>query len=747
MFADAWTASILMAINSRRLACFLAVLSSALVAHAQVAVLDPIVVTGVASRIEESVDDTPATLSVITRRDLDRALANTLRDAIRYEPGVSIENGATRFGFGSIAIRGLEGNRVQILYDGIRMPDQYKIGSFSNANRNLIDLGLLSRMEILRGPASALYGSDALAGVVSFTSVDPRDLLGKTGNFAARFDAGYASANAGTPVGAVLAGRVEGVELLVGGHYTDSRETINHGNVDTIGATRTVPNPQDGHATAQLAKIVLPTQAAGQFRLTYDNFARKVATDVASLNPQSAKTVSLTGNDGATRQRVSLDHEISNVLGLDRLTWLIYSQRATTTQDTTEVRANTTAQCLSTTGTVRCQRDLRFTFDQDEVGFLAIGQRAFGENQRVLFGVEGARTQTEEMRDGRLTNFNTGSVSNVVGTDIFPTRDFPSAVTQRLGVFAQDEIALDWGTLIPALRYDRFRMTPQVDSLYEIGNPGRATVGSDYSAWSPKLGALVPVGANTMLTFQAATGFRAPPYSDVNIGRSNLPLGYAVIANPDLNAETSWGVEVGLRGRGEGWSYMLTTYRTDYDDLIVSRAPLPCPGDPRCVAGAPITFQSQNVTRARIEGIEARGMVALNSEWSLQAAYAYTRGDDLGKHVPLNTVDPPKLVVGIDWVAPAKAGGAALHATHVWSQSRIDSANLPLFATPAFTVVDVTAYWNATRDIVLYAGIFNIGDAKYWLWSDVRSINASQGGIDRYTQAGRNYSVQITARF
>ena len=131
MFADAWTASILMAINSRRLACFLAVLSSALVAHAQVAVLDPIVVTGVASRIEESVDDTPATLSVITRRDLDRALANTLRDAIRYEPGVSIENGATRFGFGSIAIRGLEGNRVQILYDGIRMPDQYKIGSFS----------------------------------------------------------------------------------------------------------------------------------------------------------------------------------------------------------------------------------------------------------------------------------------------------------------------------------------------------------------------------------------------------------------------------------------------------------------------------------------------------------------------------------------------------------------------------------------------------------------------------------------
>jgi hemoglobin/transferrin/lactoferrin receptor protein len=738
---------VLISVKHIRFACLPAVLAISPAAHAQLAAIDPIVVTAVASRIAESVEDTPATLSVITRQDLDRQLANTLRDAIRYEPGVSIENGATRFGFGGIAIRGLEGNRVQILYDGIRMPDQYKVGSFSNANRNLLDLGLLSRMEILRGPASALYGSDALAGVVSFTSVDPRDLLGKGDDFAARIDAGYASANSSAPFGAVVAGRAEGIELLAGAHYTDSSETINRGEVDTIGATRTVPNPQSGHATSALAKIVVPTQSAGQFRLAYDNFSRSVATDVASLNPQSAKTVSLNGNDGATRQRVSLDHEIAGALGLDRLTWLLYGQRATTTQDTTEVRANTTATCLSAPGTVRCRRDVRFEFDQDEYGFLVIGQRAFGANQRVMAGIEGARTQTEEIRDGRVTNLVTGDSSNIVGTDIFPTRDFPNAVTKRLGIFAQDEIALGWGTLIPALRYDRFRMTPQPDSLYETSNPGRTTVGSDDSAWSPKLGALVPVGAGTTLTFQAASGFRAPPYSDVNIGLSNLPLGYAVIANPDLQPETSWGIEAGVRGRGESWSYMLTAYRTDYNDLIVSRAPLPCPGDPRCVPGAPITFQSQNVTRARIEGIEARGQYAFDREWSLQAAYAYTRGDDLSKDVPLNTIDPPKLVVGLDWEAPAKAGGGALHVTHVWAQSRIDRSATPLFATPAFTVVDLTAYWNATRDVSLYAGIFNIGNEKYWLWSDVRSINASQGGIDRYTQAGRNYSVQITARF
>ncbi len=731
----------------RRLGCLLTAFASLPAAMAQVVTLDPVVVTGVASRVEESVDDTPATLRVITRRDLDRALANTLRDAIRYEPGVSIENGATRFGLGGIAIRGLEGNRVQVLYDGIRLPDQFRVGSFSSASRNLLDLGLLSRLDILRGPASALYGSDALAGVVSFTSVDPRDLLGQRGDFAGRVAAGYASASASAPAGAVLAGRTEGAELLLGAHYTGFGETENRGSVDAIGATRTVANPQDGRTASQLAKVVLPTQSAGQFRLTYDGYSRSVATDVASLNPQSPKTVSLTGDDRATRRRVSFDHEVSAALGLDRLTWLVYGQRASTVQDTAEQRSGTTAACLSATGTVRCRRDLRFTFEQDELGFIAIGQRAVGATQRVLFGVEGARTRTEEMRDGSVTDLDTGSASNVVGVDVFPTRDFPSAVTTRLGVFAQDEITLDRATLIPALRYDRFAMRPQTDPVFEAGNPGRTVVGSNDGAWSPKLGALVPVGADTTLTFQAASGFRAPPYSDVNIGLSNLPLGYAVIANPGLNAETSRGIEAGVRGRGKHWNYMLTAYRTGYHDLIVSRAPLPCPADPRCVPGAPITFQSQNVTRARIEGIEARGEVALGADWSLRTACAYTRGDDLGKDLPLNTVDPPKLVVGIDWEAPAGNGGATLHVTHVWSQTRIDRSSMPLFATPAFTTVDLTAYWSATPEIALYAGMFNIGNAKYWLWSDVRTVNAAQEGIDRYTQPGRNYGVQVTARF
>ncbi|KAG0919509.1 hypothetical protein G6F32_016111 [Rhizopus arrhizus] len=57
------------------------------------------------------------------------------------------------------------------------MPTSFNIGSFSNANRNFTDLDTLKRVEIVRGPASSLYGSDALGGVVAFVTKDPADYL------------------------------------------------------------------------------------------------------------------------------------------------------------------------------------------------------------------------------------------------------------------------------------------------------------------------------------------------------------------------------------------------------------------------------------------------------------------------------------------------------------------------------------------------------------------------------------------
>ena len=708
---------------------------------------ETILVTAVASRIEEPIEATPSTVTVIDRGEMDRGLVRDVRDALRYEPGVSIENSPARFGLGNINIRGLDGNRVQMLEDGIRLPDAYKVGSFSNASRNPFDTAMLSRIEILRGPGSALYGSDALAGVVSMSTLDPRDVLHADARMGGFAGAAYGSADRSIHRDGVFAADSGAVQFLLGAAAADGREFENKGDVDAVGNARTTPNPQDTHGTSQLAKVVVPTPY-GRWRGTYERYDRRVATDVLSLNPQSPKTVSLAGVDRADRERYSGDGELRALGPVERLSVIAYRQRSSTAQDTDEVRANTTAQCLSASGTVRCRREARFTFDQDEIGVTAIALSTIGARQQIVYGAEWSRMDIDEMRDGRQTNLDTGAVSNVVGTDIFPTRDFPSSTVDRVGVFAQDEIAVGGGaTVIPALRYDRISTDPHPDAAYTASNPGRTPVGITDDHWSPKLGALVPLTKELTLALQASAGFRAPSYADVNIGLSNLPLGYTVIPNPDLKPETSRGLEAGLRGRHGKVDWSLTAYRTDYRDLIVSRAPLPCPGDPRCVAGASITFQSQNVTRARIEGIEARMQAPIAGAWIVRGGGAWSRGEDLSKHVPLNSVDPPKVVGGLAWEPPGRGYGGELHVTWAARKSRIDRSAGTLFATPSYTVADLTAFARLGPHAILQAGIFNLLDRKYWLWSDLRSVLNPGLTIDRYTQPGRNYAAQVKLEF
>ena len=708
--------------------------------------VETLVVTAVASRVEEAVDSTPATVTVIERRELERTLARDARDAFRYEPGVSVENAPARFGLGNINIRGLDGNRVQLMEDGIRLPDAYKVGSFSNATRNPFDVGLLSRIEVLRGPGSALYGSDALAGVVAMTTLDPRDVLKGDARAGGTASAGGDSADRSVRRDGVLAARVGPAELLVAATAADGHAFGNRGDLDVSGTARTAPNPQDTHGTAQLAKAVLPTRL-GRWRATFERYDRRVATDVLSLNPQSAKTVSLAGDDRAHRERWSVDAELDALGPLDTLSLLAYRQRSGTEDATDEVRAATTSQCLSANGTVRCRREARLTMDQEEAGFTAIGQSAWGNAQRLVYGAELSRTRIAEMRDGRQTNLDTGAVTNVVGTDVFPTRDFPDSTVRRTGAFVQDEAAFGVATIIPALRYDRIAMDPHPDAAYAASNPGRNPVALAESAWSPKLGALVPLGKTVTLALQAAAGFRAPSYADVNIGLSNLPLGYTVIPNPDLRPEKSRGLEAGLRGRHAALDWSVTAYRTDYRDLIVSRIALACPGDPQCVPGAPITFQSRNVTRARIEGLEARLEARIAAAWVARAGASIARGDDRSKGVPLNSVDPAKIVAGIAWEPPGAGWGGELHVAHAARKSRIDASAGTLFATPAWTVADLTAFAKLGPHASVQAGVFNLFDRKYWLWSDVRGVPNPGATIDRYTQPGRNAAVRVKLEF
>lgn len=703
--------------------------------------LDRVEVIGVAHRVERSLEDTPATVSAIRRDELERAAASNLRDALRYEPGVAVDSSAGRFGLGDVSIRGIGGNRVLMQLDGIRLPDSYRVGRFSSAARNQFDLALLQRIEILRGPGSALYGSDALGGVLALTTVDPGDLLGATATTRTELGAGYASAADRWSGSAVVAGERGALQGLLGVQGSHGHETINQGTVDVVGRARTVPDPQDTQGDWLLAKLVWDD--AARWRLALERHRQQVRTDVLSLNPLSPRTVSLSGDDATERTRVSVDVDALRLGPLERLRALVYAQRALTLNDTVDVRANTTPACLSAPGTISCRRDVEFRFEQREAGASLLAEAQGGGDW--LFGAELARIDYEESRDGSQTILDTGTVSTVVGGEPMPTRDFPLTTSDRLGLFVQDELRLAEGRLdlVPALRYDAFRTRARSDPVFESANPGRPVVDSEDSALSPKLGLLYRVAPGLNLTAQLATGFRAPPAADLNLGLSSLPAGYAVVPNPALAAERSRGAELGVRSRGESLAFALAAFVTDYDDLIASRAPLPCPGHPDCVPGATGTFQSRNIAQARIHGFEADLRLRLDRAWSTRLVYARAAGSDTTTDRPLNTVEPPRAVFSLTYdVAHLQA---ALHVTHTWAKERIDASAGELFAPPASTVVDLNLQWRLDDRWRLSVGVFNLFDQTYWLWSDVRGVITPGATLDRYTQPGRNASVLLRA--
>ena len=144
-----------------------------------VTTLDTVVV--VSSRAPEPISQVVASVSKVEREELDRRLVRDPASLVRYVPGVAVVADGHRWGTRGFSIRGLEGNRVRILIDGIALADDYSIGQFASAGRDLVDLEAVERVEIQRGPASTLYGSDALAGVVSFRTLDPEALLARSG--------------------------------------------------------------------------------------------------------------------------------------------------------------------------------------------------------------------------------------------------------------------------------------------------------------------------------------------------------------------------------------------------------------------------------------------------------------------------------------------------------------------------------------------------------------------------------------
>lgn len=718
-------------------------------------VLKEVVVT--ASRYEQSQDDVPATMDVIGAASLEFGQVGDIRDIARDMPNVSVQRAPARFSLaGSSAgragnagfnIRGLDGNRVLMLVDGIRVPRSY-VFSANSFGRDYVDAALLKRVELIKGPASALYGSDGLAGVVNFITLDPGDFLPKDATVSktigGRLGLLYSGDDGGSAIHATVAGKpANNLQWLLSAHGSRAGAVSNMGTNAQPNADRTVPNPQQDAIKSVLAKVIFsPTPNQKHLvvaehvdkRSEYSLLTARAKLPFTGTEAQIA-AATLASDAFTTQQKDRLTWEGRYVLDLgfaDDVISTVGMQSAKSREYATEDR-NTAADRV---------RDVVYNEKIVQLGLRAEKVVRVGANaaHKLAYGVDYVAANVENLQTG---------VTPPAG-ESFPLKRFPDTKETSAAVYLQDEIVFgDW-TVTPALRWDSFK----IDASQTGFSPPSATAAASISgsSISPKLGAMFRVTPQWSVYGNYASGFRAPNANQVNAFFENVNSFYKTVPNPDLKSEKSRNFEIGSRLRMDAFTLDASAFSGKYTDLIE---------DSRQVGGAgtrasPTVFQSINIGNATISGFELKGGYAwgevAGGKLSSTFSYGQTRGKDSNTNKPINSIDPAKLNMGLLYQSAAWDAQLSITRHSAKKFEDVDSAALIAapavqYLVPAATTLDISSQWRINKGLRLNVAIRNLTDKKYWKWSDVRGLSASSNVLDAYSQSGRHFNVSLIADF
>ncbi|WP_263144647.1 TonB-dependent hemoglobin/transferrin/lactoferrin family receptor [Pseudomonas sp. RIT-PI-AD] len=691
-------------------------------------------VTVTATRNEQTLGEVPSTVSVQSERDIDQKNVRDIKDLVRYEPGVSVGGSGSRFGLSGFTIRGIGGNRVLTQVDGVSMPDAFSFGGFLSAQRDYVDPDTLKQVEIIRGPASSLYGSDAIGGAVSFLTKDAADYLEDGDDFYARLKTGYDGADDSWLRSTTLAGRQGSVDGLLHLGRRTGQATDSDGHEGGIGSAREKTNPLDYTTDNLLAKAGWDYAEGERLQFTYERYQNDVDTRVLSNYSRTATIRTQDADDAVDRERFSLAHtlRLDNPLA-DRMQTQLSYQDSQTRQRTYEDRVVANQPRYRTRDSHYEEKLWVFNSKLDKAFEL-------GETRHALvYGVDLKRLKNSDLREGGETVLASG-----VRTPVLPTSDFPDPTTSEYALFVQDSIAIGRWTLLPGLRYDRYEMKPHATGEY-LNSQATDASPSDFedSAVSPKFGITYQVDDHHSVYGQYAAGFRAPQAVEI-FGEFINPGMYRTLANTNLKAETSDSYELGLRGQYDLGSFGVSLFYNRYDDFIeqVSR--------PSSVPGYPYgEFQYVNRDRVTIRGAEAKGELFLDhlglpGGWRAMGSLAYARGKDEGTGEPINSVDPLKGVFGVGYSEQSGTFGGELNWTLVAAKQRVDkSQTTDQFETSGYGVLDLNGWWQVSEAFSVNAGLFNLTDKQYWQWADVQGLGENTAGLQRFSQPGRHAAVNL----
>ena len=707
---------------------------------------DTITITVTGIRTEKNVDDIPASINVIDLEDTRQKGSSELKDLIKYEPGISVydpreinyrSSGGTRgsASSGNVNIRGLSNNRVLMQRDGIRFPAGFYAVGYDYSSGNAINYCSLSSVDVLKGPASALYGSDALGGVISFNSLKAEDLLDKDESFKIETPTYFNGSNNGVSNAFRLAGISNeiGLSLL-------SSVCINHANeVNPSGAEDKFVNKADIKNDSIYIRVDKRLNDSNEISILLDNYQKE------------KKVIRAEGNLG--NEYLSQKSNVNTKKDLYSISWNYLSMEENSFFENANAKAYYQNQHISdlwleekssnlTQGSIPRTSDYHH-YDKSYGLDLQFGS-AF-KNHFLTYGIDYSLTENKYFQDKYLIYY--GNPLHVVDGVKYPIKRSPDSETQRLGVYLQDEIKYKNFEIIGGLRFDNYKINPSQDFFYQrycssTGNTCPPSEPFDESKATPKIAITYPINKELKIWGQYSKGFRAPTWWEKEATHINKVSDYQVLPNDDLKSESSNNFEIGLRGDYKKYNFEIIGFYNAYNGFISEHI---CEDD-ECgdliekygEEGITDTRTTKNIEESRIFGVEFTNKYKFGSNkngFSFIASSGYTHGQDTISNEPLRNIDPFKVVSGIEYVSKNDKFSGELISTYV-GKKRIKKSDT-IFLPEPYITFDLLGKYKYSEFIELSFGIHNLFNKTYYQSNNVDSIQSSEG-IEQFAEPGRH---------
>jgi len=532
---------------------------------------DEVVVT--ATRTENDVKKVPASTQVITQEDIKRGGATSVRNALSMYANI-FQKSKVRGGGHDIIIRGMETKHSLVMVNGRRISNEADANGLGNAmSLDRININDVEKIEIVRGPSSALYGSEAMGGVLNIITKPSKEQTLLTGLEHTSEDTSHWW-HADT-------GRIGNFSMTLDARFNK----INRSMLDTA-------TESDPYGTAQTynASLNYYVNDHSYVNAYMDYYSQHLKTDMGT---PAMKPITLTTSSGkmslsgqamlegtGSKAFKQKNYGISWNGKTDKNDWQIQAYMSKfnwSTTSSTKVLGSIPPAGMEGMFNYLLQKKNTYDFNHDEHNMWAIEGRdslRVNDHHRVTFGAE----YVKEKVAGTGLGSNGDGVHSI--TENGTTKLSSEKTLSSYAAYLQDEIEYGKWFIVPAIRYDHH-------SAYG-------------SHTSPKIGVTYNATDHFRIKANYGDGFKAPSVSQLyyDLAMQMGPGNWVhLTGNPNLKPEKSKSWDLGVEAEfGKGYG-SLTYFDNDVDNLIAS---IPKGKDSKGYN----LYRYENVNKARIKGLE-----------------------------------------------------------------------------------------------------------------------------------------------